>query len=284
MKKIILKLLCAFLCAMLLAACTPDEAFVNDPTTTAPTTIPTPPPTTAAPTLPPKPQKNPFSAEDFSLDGQWMISTKWGETQRGIDVSAHQGDIDWEKVKAAGVEFAIIRIGFRGYGSTGNLVEDAYGISNLRAAREAGLRVGAYFFSQAVSGTEAVEEAAFAMGILDGFQLDLPLVFDWEYISDTARTANVTAGELTSFAKAFCDVVKEGGYHPMVYFNENYAAGRMDPSTLPGIPFWFARYDGKYEVPYHCRIWQFSNTGKVPGINGNVDLNIILPILYGEAA
>ena len=281
MKKITVKILCLALCALLLAACAPEAepvpATTTQPsTTTAPTTLPT-----TLPTTKPQPRPNPYSASDFSMDGQWMVCAR-GDVRRGIDVSAHQGTIDWEKVKAAGIEFAIIRIGFRGYGSAGNMVEDAYGVSNLQAARAAGLQVGAYFFSQATTVAEAEAEAAYALEILEGFQLDLPLIYDWEYISDTARTANVTAPELTAFAKAFCAWVEEGGYNSMVYFNENYAAGRLDPSTLGGIPFWFARYDGVYDVPYSCYIWQFSNTGKVPGINGNVDLNIMLPILYGQ--
>lgn len=281
MKKTAIKILCLALCALLLAACAPEadpatSATTMTPTTTAPTTLPT-----TLPTTKPQPRPNPYVPSDFTKDGQWMVCAR-GDVRRGIDVSAHQGDIDWEKVKAAGIEFVIIRIGFRGYGSAGNMVEDAYGLSNLRAARAAGLQVGAYFFSQATSVAEAEAEAAFALEILEGFQLDLPLVYDWEYISDTARTANVTPAELTAFARAFCGWVRESGYNPMVYFNEKYAAGRLDPSTLGEIPFWFARYDGVYDVPYSCYVWQFSNTGRVPGINGNVDLNIMPPILYGQ--
>lgn len=275
MKKYVIKLLCGGLCLLLLTACQPQPAPVS--TTTAPPTTTLP---TTLPTHPPKPQTNPYTAADFSLDGQWLVCSR-GEAKRGIDVSAYQGAIDWQKVKAAGVEFAVIRIGFRGYGAAGNMVQDGYGTANLVAAQEAGLLVGAYFFSQATTVAEAEEEAAFALKILDGFQLDLPVAYDWEYISDTARTANVTADQPTAFAQAFCAKVEESGYESMVYFNEHYAAGRLEPATLTDTRFWYAQYDGGFDAEYCCYLWQFSNTGKVPGISGNVDLNIMLPVLYG---
>ena len=278
MKKTVLKILCVTAGVLLLTACAPqaDPATSSSSTvpstTTAPTTLPT---TVISTTTKPVPQPNPYGPADFSKDGQWM-ALNGAKVRRGIDVSAYQGDVNWQKVKNDGIEFVFVRIGFRGYGSAGNMVEDTYAMTNLRGAREAGLQVGAYFFSQAITVAEAEEEAEFALSILGDFVLDLPLVYDWEYVKDTARTANVTAHELTAFAKAYCAKVEEGGCKSMVYFNEKYAAGRLQPEELGGIDFWYARYDGKMDLPYRAQVWQFSNTGRVSGIYGNVDLNIWL--------
>lgn len=277
MKKNVLKIISVAVCAMLLTACAarvdPTTSSTSSATTQSTTTVPTTVTTVPTTTAKPMPQPNPYGPADFSMDGQWMVCAG---ARRGIDVSAYQGDVDWAKVKNAGVEFVFIRIGFRGYGSTGNMVEDAYAKTNLKAAKDAGLLVGAYFFSQAITVAEAEEEAEFALQILGETKLDLPLAYDWEHVKDTARTANVTAAELTAFAKAFCAKVEESGNQSMVYFNEKYAAGRMMPEELGGIDFWYAQYDGKMDLPYRAEFWQFSNTGKVPGIYGNVDLNIWL--------
>lgn len=278
MKKTVLKILCVTAGVLLLTACAPhaDPATSSSSTvpstTTGPTTVPT---TVISTTTKPVPQPNPYGPADFSKDGQWM-ALNGAKVRRGIDVSAYQGDVNWQKVKNDGIEFVFVRIGFRGYGSAGNMVEDTYAMTNLRGAREAGLQVGAYFFSQAITVAEAEEEAEFALSILGDFVLDLPLVYDWEYVKDTARTANVTAHELTAFAKAYCAKVEEGGCKSMVYFNEKYAAGRLQPEELGGIDFWYAQYDGKMDLPYRAQVWQFSNTGRVSGIYGNVDLNIWL--------
>lgn len=278
MKKTVLKILCVTAGVLLLTACAPQvdpttsSSSTVPSTTTGPTTVPT---TVISTTTKPMPQPNPYGPKDFSKEGQWM-SLSGAKVRRGIDVSAYQGDVNWEKVKSDGVDFVFVRIGFRGYGSAGNMVEDTYAMTNLRGAREAGLQVGAYFFSQAITVAEAEEEAEFALSILGDFKLDLPLAYDWEYVKDTARTANVTAQELTAFAKAYCARVEEGGCKSMVYFNEKYAAGRLQPEELGGIEFWYAQYDGRMDIPYRARVWQFSNTGRVSGIYGNVDLNIWL--------
>ena len=237
MKKTVLKILCVTAGVLLLTACAPqaDPATSSSSTvpstTMGPTTVPT---TVISTTTKPMPQPNPYGPADFSKDGQWM-ALNGAKVRRGIDVSAYQGDVNWQKVKNDGIEFVFVRIGFRGYGSAGNMVEDTYAMTNLRGAREAGLQVGAYFFSQAITVAEAEEEAEFALSILGDFVLDLPLVYDWEYVKDTARTANVTAHELTAFAKAYCAKVEEGGCKSMVYFNEKYAAGRLQPEDMVTI-------------------------------------------------
>ena len=135
------------------------------------------PPAATTPTAPTV-ATNPYDAADFEYDGLFLTCTA-GESLPGIDVSSHQGKVDWQKVADAGVKFVFVRLGYRGY-RNGAIHEDIYAKTNLAQARAAGLQVGAYFFSQAISEEEAAEEAAFALKVLDGFQLDLPLVYDWE--------------------------------------------------------------------------------------------------------
>ena len=220
-------------------------------------------------TLPP----SPYTAGDYRYEGDYLTCTA-GSTVLGIDVSSHQGVIDWQQVASAGIEFAIIRLGNRGYNS-GTLNADAYAQENLRGAKQAGLKVGAYFFSQAISVAEAREEAAFALNVLKGVALDLPLVFDWEYVNEEARTANVDAHTLTDMTKAFCRDVELMGYESMVYFNSSQATDLLYLKELQEYPWWLAMYDITMEFPCKVDLWQYTNTGSVPGIEGNVDINLM---------
>ena len=217
-------------------------------------------------TVPP----NRYAPEDFVME-DGFLSCLTGETVLGIDVSRYQGEIDWQQVKAAGVEFVMVRLGNRGI-AEGTLHEDPYAKQNLQGARAAGLKVGAYFYSQALSVAEAEEEAAFALEILDGFGLDLPLAFDWEQES---RTENVDARTLTDCTLAFCEAVEEAGYRPMIYFNSFQAKQLLHLRELKEIPWWLAMYDVTMEFPYRMDMWQYSCTGTVAGISGSVDLNLL---------
>ncbi len=233
---------------------------------------PTEPP---APTFAP-PEPNPYGPEDFrEVDGYLTCVT--GPSAMGVDVSEFHGVIDWEKVKSAGVEFAIIRIGGRGWGQEGRLYADSKAQQYYEGAKAAGLEVGVYFFSQAVSVTEALEEARFALSLMEGWQLELPVVFDWEYISSSARTANVNARTLTDCALAFCDAVEDAGFQAMVYFNPSQAKYRMYLEELTIYPFWLAMYDAPMNYPYEVEYWQYTEDGSVPGIEGDVDINLRLP-------
>lgn len=227
--------------------------------------VPTEPPET----LP----SSPYTAEDYRYEGDYLTCTA-GNTVLGIDVSSHQGVIDWEQVAAAGIAFAIVRLGSRGYNS-GTLNADACALENLKGAKQAGLRVGAYFFSQAVSVKEAREEAAFALNVLQGTELDLPLVFDWEYVGPEARTANMDARTLTDMTKAFCRDVELLGYQSMIYFNSSQARDLLHLKELKEYPWWLAMYDITTEFPCKVDLWQYTNTGSVPGIQGNVDVNLM---------
>ncbi len=195
----------------------------------------------------------------------------------GIDVSGHNGDIDFEKVKASGVDFVMLRIGGRGYGEDGVLYDDTYFRSNLKAAKQAGLMVGAYFFSQAVDASEAREEALYSISMLSGEKLDYPLAFDWEILEvEDARTENISPQTLTDCARAFCDTVKDAGYIPCIYTGSTLAYYKYDLSQLSDIDIWYAFYNDSPDMYYNYMIWQYSCTGKVPGVEGDVDLNISL--------
>ena len=196
--------------------------------------------------------------------------------RHGIDVSEFQGEeIDWKLVKESGIEFVIIRLGYRAYGETGALVMDAMYEQNIQGALDAGLDVGVYFFSQAISGAEAAEEAEFVLDKLKPYNISGPVIYDTEEIKwDTARTDGNTRKEFTNFCKVFCDTVSQAGYDPMIYSNMKWMAFTLDMEELTEYDFWYADYHDIPQCPYDYKIWQYSETGAVPGINANVDLNL----------
>lgn len=216
---------------------------------------------------------SPYAPEDFQQTDSFL-SCSAGSVAVGIDVSSHQQQIDWQAVKDADIQYAFVRLGYRGY-EQGTLNADSFAIQNLNGAKDAGLLVGAYFFSQAVSVEEAREEALFALDILDGMQLTLPLVYDWEYINETARTANVDRQTLTACTLAFCQEVEKAGYDAMIYFNSSQGRDLLELEKLEMYPWWLAKYDLKAEFLCRVDLWQYTNTGSVPGIRGNVDIDLM---------
>lgn len=193
---------------------------------------------------------------------------------KGIDVSTYQGNIDWKKVKADGVKYAIIRLGYRGYG-TGALMIDDYYHQNMKNAKAAGVKVGVYFYSQAVNVEEAVEEAELVLKNIKNYELDYPVVFDIEDApSRNARTAGMSKKTATDITIAFCERIKKAGHHPMVYANSRWFVSRLDMSRLTKYDKWLAQY---YEIPffpYQFQMWQYTGKGRVNGIKGDVDMNI----------
>lgn len=195
----------------------------------------------------------------------------------GIDISRHIGSVNWNKVKEFGVEFVIIRLGFRGYGKAGNLCLDQNFVKNIEGAKKAGLDVGVYIYSQAINEKEAIEEAEFVLKNLNGRKLELPIVYDPESVlNDVARTDNVTPEQFTKNSVAFCKRIEQEGYEPMIYCNMLWEAFQLDLSKLKKYKIWYADYEAKPQTPYHFDFWQYSCTGRVPGINADVDLNIQL--------
>ena len=216
-------------------------------------------------------------AADFSAgaDGSVTYTGTAYRALQGIDVSTFQQDIDWQRVAASGVQFAILRAGYRGY-TEGSIQEDSYFEQNLAGAIDAGLDVGVYFFSQAINEAEAVEEAQFCMDLLQDYSITYPIVFDWEPYDSSLhpRTEGLSDEMLTKCAVAFCQAVEANGYDSMVYSNLTYFYLHYDLSKLVDFPLWLAQYNKTPTFYYHFDMWQYSSTGKVPGIEGNVDLNI----------
>ncbi len=231
-----------------------------------------PPQTTA-----PSPPASLYAPEDFVTDENGYISCAAGQSRMGIDISAFQGEIDFSQVKQSGVDFVMIRVGGRGYGPAGSLYADTRAQEYYRQAKQAGLQVGAYFFSQATCVAEAVEEAVYALYLTTGWELDMPLAYDWEVPNMEARTVNVSGDMLMDCTLSFCELVRLAGREPMIYFNQNQAKNLLELTELTDYPWWLAMYEETYTYPYQVDCWQYSCTGAVAGIDGNVDLNLYFP-------
>jgi GH25 family lysozyme M1 (1,4-beta-N-acetylmuramidase) len=245
-------------------------------TTEAPTEETTEPPT--EPTEPPV-TPNRFTPDDFAYVGDYLTCVS-EECQMGIDVSKYQGYIDWKQVKEAGFTFVMIRVGYRGYGEAGTMRPDDMANSHYWGAKEAGLQIGAYFFSQATNEEEAREEALYALELTKDWELDLPIVYDWEYISEEARTAEVDADTLTACCMAFCQEISDAGRKTMIYVSPWF--GNLHLDQLNEYPQWIALYKDHMDYKHHFDMWQYTCTGSVPGVKGDVDINIFFPYWEGE--
>ena len=219
---------------------------------------------------------SPYDWSGLQADGDRLSYYEEGELRSylGVDVSNHQGDIDWQAVADDGMGFAFVRLGNRGY-TEGALYADELAGANLDGASAAGLETGAYFFSQAVTADEAREEAEFALRILDGRALDLPIVYDHEPVPDAEGRANRMAGEeLAACARAFCERIEQAGYQAMVYGNKQDIA-RFGANSIGDRPIWFAEYDVAAPTgQFDFALWQYTNGGTVAGIDTAVDLDI----------
>lgn len=203
--------------------------------------------------------------------------------RNGIDVSYYQGDIDWEAVKNSGVEFVFIRVGYRGYGS-GGLYEDPRAKEYLKGATEAGLKVGAYIFSQAITPEEAKEEAAFVISMISGYDIAMPIVMDFEYVSgDLGRLeeAQLTVQEATAVVNAFGEYAAAAGYTPMIYANKSMLENSLNADQIP-YKIWLANYTTKTTYAGNYDFWQYSSDGVVDGISGRVDCDFWYD--YGDLA
>lgn len=197
------------------------------------------------------------------------------KASRGVDVSSYQGDIDWQQVYDSGVRFAIVRAGGMYYGS-GELYTDDNFIKNIEGAKAAGLRVGAYFFSQAISEDEAEAEAKFVLDLLGDRKLNLPVFFDWERISgDTARTDGLDNETLTACAVKFCQTIESTGFDAGVYIYNDTGYYGYDLAQLEDYTFWCVGISTYPCFYYAHEFWQYSFKGTVPGINADCDLNMM---------
>lgn len=206
----------------------------------------------------------------------WFYTDENGQkaSVRGIDVSKYQGVIDWKKVAEAGVEFAIVRLGYRGM-NEGTLEMDPYFEANMMGAAEAGIKTGVYFFSQAITKEEAEEEANYVLGVISKYNVTYPVIFDTERVATyDARANKLGYSERTDMCVTFCDRIAEEGYTPMIYANTKYLITGVDLERLTDYDIWYAVYSKDITYPYNFQMLQYSETGSIPGITGNVDLNI----------
>lgn len=226
-------------------------------------------------------RENTYLDELYQLDEETGYLSYLGvDSIRGIDVSAHQKEIDWSRVAAAGMRFAMIRAGYRGY-TRGAIQKDAYFDANMQGALSNGMEVGVYFFSQALTPAEAEEEAYLVLDWIKDYNVTYPVVFDWEEQDyDDSRTQGCDGNTVTACALAFCKVIEDAGYLPMTYGSpKKVYEGNLHLEYLQNYPFWLANYT-KDTAPttfrYHYNIWQYTSSGHVDGIDGRVDLDLCL--------
>ena len=206
---------------------------------------------------------------NFGSDG--AIQTNVNGSTFGIDVSKHNGKIDWNAVKSSGVDYVIIRCAYRG-SSTGALITDPNFHTNIKGATAAGLKVGIYVFSQAINEVEAVKEASLAVSLAQGYHLTYPIFIDTE--ASGGRADKIDKNTRTAVVNAFCQTVQNAGYKPGIYASKAWYEGKLNMGTLGGYKIWLAQYSsaptyaGKYDM------WQYSSKGTINGIKGNVDLNL----------
>ena len=195
------------------------------------------------------------------------------DTYFGIDVSKWQKEIDWDKVAACGVKFAIIRCGYRG-SSTGCLVEDPYFVQNIEGAKKAGIKVGVYFFTQAVNTVEAVEEASMVAALCKDYELDYPVFIDTESAGGNGRADGLDAGTRTDVCEAFCKTIEDSGYRAGVYASRCWYYEHLEDERLQDFVLWDAEYRESPLYTGDYKIWQYTSGGYIDGINTRVDLNI----------
>ena len=230
--------------------------------------------------------KNDFNYEDLSYpvkneetgdyEGDVTLSENAGmDTRKGIDVSKFQGKINWKKVANEDIEFAYMRLGYRGYGSGKIVLDDTFEY-NIEKAKAAGLDVGVYFFTEAVNEKEGIEEAEFVLENLKDYKVDLPIVIDVEEsASSDSRTKDLTKEERTDAVIAFCERIKEAGHEVMIYGNTKSFMVMMDNEKLEDYDKWFAYYKYPLRFPYKMKMWQYTSSAEVDGIEGGVDVNIM---------
>lgn len=222
----------------------------------------------------PKHSYNWDNLDDWYGEKEYNVGSE-ARAVKVIDVSSYQGDINWKKVKADGVDYAFIRLGNRGY-TEGKLNLDKKFYRNMDRATDAGVQVGVYFYSQATSTEEAREEAQFVLDALEGYSLGLPVVFDIEGAQNSSyRTYGLSAQTNTNIVKAFCQKIENAGYDVMYYSYCKFLIEQLDMSQLQQYDLWMAQYYDVPFFPYNFKIWQYDYKGQVDGISTPVDMNLM---------
>lgn len=220
--------------------------------------------------------KNDYDLENSLVNENGFLSYKDNKREaiRGVDLSKYNGDVDFGKLKDNGIRFAMLRLGSRGYG-TGKITLDEKFVEYAQNAQVAGIQIGAYFYSQAVNETEAVEEANYIVGAVSGFGVKYPIAIDIEKVEgDEARTDKLTTEERTAVVKMFCDAVKGYGYKPVIYATTDMLVAGLDLKELADYDVWLADYDIPTDYPYRFSMWQYNKKGRIDGITGDIDLDL----------
>lgn len=230
--------------------------------------------------------KNSYITENFETeDGYMTYRDENGEkiSHLGVDISYHEKEVDWDKLAESGVEFVMLRCGYRGY-TEGGLIKDEKFEEYAAEANRVGINLGVYFFTQAITVEEAIAEADFTLDLIKDYDISYPVALDTEMIDDKEARTNTTeiSKELRSeMAIAFCERIKEAGYYPIIYSSENWMRRNMDLEMLNQYDFWAAQYQPQNDFLYDFTIWQYTDSGYIPGVSGQVDLDISL-IDYAE--
>ena len=220
--------------------------------------------------------KNDYDLENSLVNENGFLSYKDNKREaiRGVDLSKYNGDVDFGKLKDNGIRFAMLRLGSRGYG-TGKITLDEKFVEYEQNAQVAGIQIGAYFYSQAVNETEAIEEANYIVGAVSGFGVKYPIAIDIEKVEgDEARTDKLTTEERTAVVKMFCDAVKGYGYKPVIYATTDMLVTGLDLKELADYDVWLADYDIPTDYPYRFSMWQYNKKGRIDGITGDIDLDL----------
>lgn len=230
--------------------------------------------------------KNSYNTENFGLDNGFMAYFDENGNKishLGIDISYHVDKVDWDELAASDVEFVILRCGYRGY-SEGGLVKDEKFEEYAAEANRVGLKLGVYFFTQSITVEEALEEAEFVLDLIKDYNIEYPVALDTEKISDSdarTNTADISDELRSEMAIAFCERIKEEGYYPIIYSSENWMRRDMNLEMLNQYDFWAAQYQEENDFLYDFTIWQYTDSGSVPGIDCNVDMDISM-VDYSE--
>lgn len=221
-------------------------------------------------------KKDCYQLNSFVMENGWMTYKDTSYTSMtGVDVSSHNESIDWSAVKKEGIDFAMLRVGYRG-AQEGILHEDELFDKNAKEATQNYLNIGVYFFSSAISAKEIDEEVQFVLSKISPYTMNMPVVFDMEEFDQGGRIDDLSTKQRTNLALRFCQKIKEAGYTPMIYGNMTWLYENYNFEKISKYPIWLASYSKKCPMKDQFDMWQYSNTGKVNGIEGDVDIDLYL--------
>ena len=225
--------------------------------------------------------KNSYKPDSF-VENNGVVTYEDGDSFMGINVNSKLGDIDWQKVKESGVSFVMIRVGYRG-NERGKISPDENFITNIEGALEAGLPVGVYFYSKAVTDAEAEEEASFVLDQIKGYSVTYPIAYYWEYdrkndgtVDQNSRTVRCNGEQVTGFIDTFCSKISGSGFDASFYCSKSMGYESLDLSRLSNYDMWYSELHSKPSFYYDFAMWQYTKEGDVPGISQKVPITISL--------